>query len=258
MPKAEEFLATAQPAPEAYLMDGVPSSVTMQSWSYINTSGKYHNETNPVLQAIQFGQMIEDALEDGNLDENLIGPNGIGKFETLAIDGVGSLTMPPHLAFGKPATLKDTSGNAVAVILTAQKTRPKGMFSSAVNVYGVKPQFAGQQMAPGVTNGYLWASVKRAPFTKTVKVFNGKNEQIGTGYWYGGWRLNKNKFETMSKQGLMLSTPNATDKEKTEIQCAPGVDTAFAICLSAALQIANDELMLERRGNDDDHGPGGD
>ena len=28
-------------------------------------------------------------------------------------------------------------------------------------------------------------------------------------------------------------------------------------CLSAALQIANDELMLERRGNDDDHGPGG-
>ena len=65
-------------------------------------------------------------MEDGNLDENLIGPNGIGKFETLAIDGVGSLTMPPHLAFGKPATLKDTSGNAVAVILTAQKTRPEG------------------------------------------------------------------------------------------------------------------------------------
>ena len=59
MPKAEEVLRHRAARPEAYLMDGVPSSVTMQSWSYINTSGKYHNETNPVLQAIQFGQMIK-------------------------------------------------------------------------------------------------------------------------------------------------------------------------------------------------------
>ena len=57
-------------------------------------------------------------------------------------------------------------------------------------------------------------------------------------------------------RGLVLCGTLATDKKKQDIQCTQGFDVAFAICLVAATQMANDELhqafQENTAGGDDD------
>lgn len=259
LPDAATFLADAQPAPEVYLLDGVSPQIVMNAWSVGNFTQCHHIASSGsllgTLNMLQDKQEdIEDWIDGEDWDVDFQGPvgdEGVGKPETLLIKDtagkkVGTLTMPCHISFGKPAYLRDAGGNVIAMVMTASKTRPLGTRSTAVNVYATKPQFAGQaSMNFGDSQGYLWASVMRKAFTNGVEVSNGKGEKTATGFRFRG-SADKIKLETLDKKGLMLVGPTPTDKKKADLQCAQGVDVALSICIMAAIQIGRDEIFIEK------------
>mmetsp|Transcript_130661 Transcript_130661/g.279375 ORF Transcript_130661/g.279375 Transcript_130661/m.279375 type:complete len:264 (+) Transcript_130661:77-868(+) len=253
VPKAEVFLATAQPPPaEGYLIDGLPSSVKMMGWSFC---GDHHSQ----------GAM-EDFLDWTTSDDPVArpgrrslgaGPGGVGSPEELTIVGMddkplASLVMPKHLSFGVGANLKDSAGNVVALLRTAERKRAQGMFSSAYNILVQRPQFQGQ--APVVQGWYLWASVKRAPFTGTVKILNGQGVELAKGHTYmgyvgGGLGAQRWKCETLAGQGTMLCLPTTEKPKRHHVQCAAGVDVLMQICFMYAAKLANDELYKSPGGD---------
>jgi len=254
VPKVEDFLKNAQPPPSQYLLDKVPTSVTMPPWSFFNDSFKYHappSGSGNALAAIHFATVMEDIMVDGMEDDTQVDDRGLGKWETLPITAktgglkIGSLTMPPHMAFGKPAVLKDHTENVIAYVMTAEKARPMDSNSSTVNVYATQPQFDGQEQS--IEDGYLWASVTRKPFSYTVEVRNGSGVNVGAARMYT-W--NKLKIESTNGEGLLLALPSRADKKMQDVNCATGVDVALQICVQAALQISFDELYKPKEDND--------
>ena len=262
VPKAEAFLANPQPAPPGgYLLDGVPASVVMEAWSIFDHGNRYHVDGG-VLGAVNMFAGAEALLvgDAGNneLRDYAVGAAGVGARETLAItadDGtpIGTLSMPPHMSFGQPAQLRDAAGNIVAVIMTAQTSRPSGFQASAVKVWGVKPQFAGQAptaFADG-SQAYLWAEIKRAGFSNTTTIVDGQGTFVAKCARIRGWN-DRFKIMTPSKTGLAICDTLKTDKKKQQFTCAQGVDVAWTICLVAATQMSSDELHVSR----DEHGRG--
>lgn len=264
MPDASKFLAGPQPSPPGgYLLDGVPASVIMQAWSNFDPGSRYHVDGGMLGAANMFAGF--ESQMDGNtgVDEfrdNAVGPAGVGKRETLPItaaDGtpIGTLSMPPHMSFGQPAQLKDAAGSIVAVMMTAQQSRPSGFQASAVKVWGVKPQFSGQAPTPFTdgTQAYLWAEVRRERFSNSTTVVNGQGMAIAKCDRVRGWN-DRFKVTTASGEGLALCDTLKADKKKHEYTCAQGVDVALTICLVAATQMGRDEIHVSRN----EGGGGGD
>ena len=257
VPKAEEFLAAPQPAPaEGYLVAGWPSSVKMTGWSYCGDAYHHPSEAG-ALGNITYMLEQFDKEENGEPHETAdwnpsgCGKGGCGRPEQLQIFGMndqvlGTLFMPRHLSFGIGAKLVDSAGNVIALLCSAETKRPHGMFSSTYQVLAPRPQFEGQTPVSG--SWYLWASVRRAPFTFSVKIFNGQGAPIGKGHTYFGYAgdgmgAQKWKCETSTKQGLMLSLPTAETPKRHHVQCAEGADVALQVCLMYAAKLAHDELF---------------
>lgn len=257
----EAFLATPQPAPAEGYVKEWPRAVKMTGWSF---NSAHHSPSD--AETI-FNMVGSDDPGGYYHDTRGVGSGGTGEAEELAIcdldnKPLGSLLMPKHLSFGIGAQLKDDAGNVIALLCTAEKKRPHGMFSSAYNVLVARPQYDGQ--APVGGSWYLWAKVKRAPFTNAVKVFNGKDEEVGKGYTYKGSVRSghgnaKWKSETAAGAGLMLSLPMADGgRTRHHVQCAEGVDTAMQILLMYASKLALDELYQPPPQSDDGFGGGDD
>lgn len=206
-----------------------------------------------------------DMSETADWNPNGCGQGGCGKPEQLDIcdaEGkpLGSLLMPRHLSFGIGAKLKDSAGNVLAMLCSAETKRGHGMSSSLYQVLVPRPQFQGQ--APVSGSWYVWAMVKRAPMTNTVQIVNGQGAPIGKGHAYMGYigsnyAKQKWKCENASGQGLTLCVPTAGEKPvRHHLQCAEGVDVAMQVCLMYAAKLANDELYTpppqdDNRGSDD-------
>lgn len=263
LPKADKFLANEQPAPASCLHDGMPTEgVTMQAWSNFDPGNRYHSGGGALgaLQTIQvaFREHVDEdqAWHNGSTLSDAVGDAGVGAPEHLAITAAGAqiatMSMPPHMAFGIAAVLRDSAGKVIALIATAQTTRPSGMSTSSVNVWGIKPIAGQAPTAVGGINGYLWARAERKPFSNTFTIYNAANEPVAKGTPTRGF-ASQYKVESAGGQGLMLASFTAgSNKKSFDIQCAKGVDVALAICWMAALQVGRDELRV-----DASEGPGG-
>ena len=268
-PKAETFLATGQPAPaEGYVIDGMPDLVRMDRWSILHDSNRYHLPTPGMGANSGLGGMLSSAYSvgiavgdyEGDIELNTqtaVGPQGVGKREALRVNGadektLATLIMPPHMSFGIPALVKDAADKTVAIMATNETGRPVGMSASSYSIYVAKPKVAGQAAvqvadeAGAMQAFYLWATVRRAPFTNVVKIFSEAGQRIGKSYLYLGTGA-KFKYETADGVGLMLSLPVQGEKPATrarhEIQVAPGVDIVLSLCVMYAHKLASDELV---------------
>jgi len=265
VPSATEFLATAQPAPaEGYVATGWPQSIKMKGWSNEVHASHAPSEGGAIAEMAQWvsnvqAEQSDDPSETANWISSGCGKGGCGIPETLAIcdlDGqpLGTLKMPRHLSFGIGAQLKDSAGNVLALLCTAENKRPQGFSSSSYQVLVPRPQFQGQ--APVSGSWYVWATIRRAPMTGTVQIANGQGAQIGKGHTYMGyvgWNLGNQKWkcENASGQGLTICTPTKGEKPaRHNVQCAAGVDVALQVCLMYAAKLANDELFRADTTND--------
>ena len=260
MPKAETYLADDQPAPANGYMGPLAAPLTMQAWSNFDPGNKYH-QGGGILGAFEtmsvaFDAHIDDnsAFHTGSDLSDIVGNAGVGNPETLPIKDasgtvIATMSMPPHMAFGIAAALRDPTGNVIAIIATAQNSRPTSWNASSVNVWGAKP-IAGQQPTNvGGMTGYLWARAERAPFSNNFTIYDGANAFVAVGKTIRGWAL-QYKIETPNGQGLMLATfTPGTNKKSFDIQCAKGVDTTLAICMLAAMQVGRDELKVDATTN---------
>ena len=257
LPVAETFLSTPQPSPaEGYLASDWPSRLKMTGWSYC--SGYHHpSEAGSLAMVAHVFEENGELDETANWSSSGCGKGGCGKPEQLQIHDeqerlLATLCMPRHLSFGIGAKLLDAEGNTIALMVSAESKRPHGMFSSSYQVLAPRPYYEGQPSVSG--SWYLWASVKRAPFTFSVKIFDPQGVQISKGYTYMGYAGNgfasqKWKCETMTKHGLMLCLPTNEQPKRHDIQCAEGVDAALQVCLMYAAKLANDELFQPEHRN---------
>ena len=70
---------------------------------------------------------------------------------------------------------------------------------------------------------------------------------FATGSPIRGWAWQYKFTSAADKQGLMLATfVSGSNKKTFKINCAKGVDVAFAICMMAAMQVGHDELTRRR------------
>ena len=246
-----------------------------------------------------------------------VGNNGTGPPETLAITAGGAniamLSMPPHMAFGIAAVLRDAAGQVIAIIATAETQRPSGWSKQhTVQIWGTKPIAGKSAVTVGGVPCYLWGSAEGKRLSNHWTFFKASEGGSSTVYAKGSpingsaWQY---KFETAggdgppAGQGLMLasarhgmleppSEPGAfataplvcalaqrsemltpsphvistaacaaftpgSNKKQFDIQCAEGVDTAFALCMMAAMQLGKDELKVDPSQSTTD-GPGDD
>ena len=268
-PNPEVFLKDEQPAPaNGYLHDSMPTEgLTMQAWSNFDPGNRYHSQSGALgaLQTISVAmdQHGEDsAFYDGSTMADAVGNAGTGPPETLAITAAGAqiatMSMPPHMSFGIASVLRDSAGQVIALIATAQTERPSGFSTSSVNVWGTKPIAGQEPTAVGGTDCYLWARAQRKPMSNSFKFYNAANEQVASGAPISGWAW-QYKIMAVGGQGLMLATFTAgSDKKSFDIQCAKGVDVALAICMMAAMQVGHDELRVEPSQGTGDGGFGDD
>ena len=276
-PKAAEFLTDEQPAPpNGYLHDGMPAEgLTVPVWSNKHDD-MYHKGTRGAIE----NDTVTYAYGDGWVTiKTCLGNEGDtsdGQPETLpiAVSGaqIATLSMPPHMAFGIAAVLRDSKGGVIAVVATAQKERPSGSNSTTINIWGTKSiPGAAPANVGGITGLYLWGKAERKGgsaslwgsniFTISRAASGGAMSVFAKGSPINGFQYWQYKFETPGGQGLMLATFTPGTKRTLEkvfdIQCAKGVDAAFAICMMAAMQLGKDELIVEAR-NAGGPGSGGD
>ena len=253
-PKAEVYLANKQPAPaNGYLHEMPTDGLTMQAWSNFDPGPRW-TAGSGALGALTTMSVAVDQFENGHLGGGSsmgdgVGHGGVGKAEALAITAsgaqIGTMYMPPHMAFGIAGCLRDAAGQTIAVIATKQSQRPRGMSSSSVNVWGAKPIAGQAATAIGGIAGYLWARAERKPFSNTFTIYDAADQPIAKGIPIRGW-AEQYKFETMGGQGLMLATfTPGSNKKSFDIQVAKGVDVTLAICMMAAMQIGKDELHVD-------------
>lgn len=267
VPKAEEFLANEQPQPpNGYLYDGMPTEgLTMQAWSNFDPGNKYHGHSGALgglqMLSVAIDQHGDDSASyTGSTLSDVVGNGGYGAPETLPITASGTqvatIYMPPHMAFGIAAALKDSAGQVIAVIATAQSQRPSGISTSSINVWGTKPIAGQAPTAVGGIDGFLWARAERKPMSNDFTIYNASNQQIAKGVPIRGF-ARQYKLMAPSGQGIMLATFTAgTSKKSFDINCAKGVDVSLAICMMAAMQLGHDELRVEP--SRDGGGGGGD
>lgn len=268
VPKADVFLANEQPPPsQGYLHDAMPSEgLTIPTWHF--EPGKHYHSGGGVFGGLQtlgvlFDQHVDDnhAFYNGSTLEDVVGNGGTGEAFALPITASGAtvatMKMPPHMAFGIPVVLRDTSGQVIAIIATAQTSRPSPMSKTTINVYGTKP-IAGQ--APTVLGGanvYLWARADRKGFSNNKFTFyDAANQEIAKGESIRGFQL-QYKIMASNGDGLMLASFAPGSGKKTfDLQVAKGVDATLAICMLGAMQLGADELKVDpdtgTGGNDDD------
>jgi hypothetical protein len=253
-PSPEDFLVAQPPATEL-LLPGMSRDMLMNQWSI-----QIHNATDS--------------------------PAGRGPSEQLNIHDAATnaplarLIMPPHCSFGVGAYMTDASGAVVAWLRSASDTRPYGFQSSSYCIFSPKPQVPGQQPALVIdaaagTQGYLWATLTRKPFTKTVTVTNSAGQLM----WHGCVAMCPGPGHTgmqtflwsmMNKQGPgimhMSKTDGRTDlppaaathkayviKNLWAVRVADGVDAALALCVWAASRLTLDELVGHGQVSGDSH-----
>jgi len=267
-PDPAVFLANEQPVPpDGYLHDAMQTEgLAMGAWSNFDPGRKYHAHSGALglLQMVSIaGEQHGDnsAFYTGSTVGDAVGPAGVGQSETLPITASGSqiatMTMPPHMSFGIASVLRDSAGQVIALIATAQKERPTGMSTSSINIWATKPIPGQAPIDIGGIKGYLWARAERRAMSNSFKIYDAANQLIATGSPISGfaWQY---KFVTPDGKGLMLATFAAGSNKKIfDIRCAKNVDASFAICMMAAMQVGHDELRVEpSRGGDG--GGGGD
>mmetsp|Transcript_35145 Transcript_35145/g.106214 ORF Transcript_35145/g.106214 Transcript_35145/m.106214 type:complete len:257 (-) Transcript_35145:167-937(-) len=241
LPTTEVFLATAQQKPpEGYLVEDWPTDVKMTGWSLC----REHHAVSAAWDEIQ------GCVPAGTY----VGLSGVGQREELAICDLddrplGSLRMPKHLSFGAAAILADPAGDPIAMLRTAQKQRPQPFSESSYNVYALRPQFEGQAEAPVAPGWFLWASVKRSPFSATLQVTDGRGARTGQGVLYRtswgkvvGHGAMQWRSANARGQGVMLCLPTKETPKRHHLRCAPGADVALQVCLMYAANLAFDEL----------------
>ena len=265
IPKAETFLANEQPAPpNGCLHEGMPTEgLTMQAWSNFDPGNHYHQPGGVLGALTTVSVALEEHGDDsasysGSTLSDVVGNEGVGKPETLNItaggQAIATMSMPRHMSFGTPCVLRDAAGNVIAVIATAQTTRPQSMSTSSVNVWGIKA-IAGQ--APtnvaGI-DGYLWARAERRAFSNAFTIYDASNQHFATGAPIRGWAW-QYKFTAPNGDGLMIASFTAGSKKKSfDINVAKGVDVSLAICMMAAMQAGHDELQVDPSSGGDSGG----
>ena len=160
LPKAEVFLSVAQPAPaEGFVAANWPRSIKMKGWS--NCLHAYHNPTEGGTMGVighvisnLNAEMSDDIADTPDWNPNGCGQGGCGKPEELEIcdeagQPLGSLLMPRHLSFAVGAKLKDSAGNVLALLCSAESKRPHGISSSGYHVLVPRPQSQGQSPVSG-------------------------------------------------------------------------------------------------------------
>lgn len=257
MPAADTYLAMEQPVPpNGYLHAAMPTEgLTIQAWSNFDPGNKFH-AGGGILGGMEMLQVAVDehgdnsAFYTGSTLSDVVGNGGVGKPETLPITASGTqiatMTMPPHMAFGIAAGLYDAAGKVIAIIATAQTSRPTGNSKSSVNVWGATPIAGQTPTAIGGISGYLWARAERKAFSNTFTIYDAANQVVALGKTISGFAL-QYKIETPAGQGLMLATfTPGSNKKSFDIQCAKGVDVTLAICMMAAMQVGRDELKVDK------------
>jgi hypothetical protein len=201
VPKAEAFLTNEQPAPpNGYLHDGVPTEdLTIQAWSNFDPGNRYHAQSGALGALQTIGLAMEQHGDNsssytGSTLEDAVGSGGVGSPETLTIAASGAqiatLSMPPHMAFGIAAVLRDLKGGVIAIIATAQRERPSGFSPSSVNIWGTKPIPGQPPTDIGGIAGYLWGKAERGRMSNTFTisraisgcVFSPRGHQSGGGH----------------------------------------------------------------------------
>jgi len=251
-PSPEEFLV-AQPAATELLLPGMPRDMLMNQWSI---QIRYPTD-NPAGKGPSEQLNIHDAATNAPL---------------------ARLTMPPHCSFGVGAFMTDASGAVVAWLRSASDTRPNGFESSSYRIFSPKPQVPGQQplvIDAAGTQGYLWATLTRKPFTKTVTVTNSAGQLMWSGRVTmcpgpGQTGMQTTLWSMMNTQGPGIVHMSKADsrpdmppaaashaayaiKNLWAVRVADGVDAALALCVWAASRLALDELVGHGQVSGDSH-----
>ena len=157
-------------------------------------------------------RVVRSTLQDA------VGYGGVGEPEKLPISvggaTIATMTMPPHMAFGIAACLRDPAGQVIAIIATASTQRPSGWGASSVNVYGTKPIAGQAPVDVGGITGYLWARSERKGFSNNSTIYDGANKVIAQGATIRGWAL-QYKLMNPAGQGIMLATFTPNSNKKT-------------------------------------------
>ena len=94
-------------------------------------------------------------------------------------DSLMLIQMPPCRSLCIGAIVTDIHGASIAWLRSAHTQHQYGSSSSSYLIYGNKPRYEGQNRSG---NGFLWATVTRAPFSNVRSVTNANQKQIFTGW----------------------------------------------------------------------------
>jgi hypothetical protein len=189
---------------------------------------------------------------------------GVGEPTTISVinsDGgqkLATIEMPPRRSFGIGATVTDAAGNPVGWLRSAETQRAQGMNRSSYYVFASRPQIQGQQpsaLDTAGTQGYMWATVTRAPFTSKVTVTNASGANVYDGRTVMG-------FDTSGMQTFLLSSSpdgngvmHMSKMESTRhpavhrIRTAQGGDPLLFLLIKFAAEMADNELYQNSNNN---------
>ena len=239
-PTPEEFL-TPQPAAPSPFMADVPRQLLMNLWPM---------NGGPTALNVQRGG-------DGAL--------------------LLTFAMPKRNAFGVGAQAADAQGNVVAWFRTAESSRPHGINSSSYRLFCNRPAMANQQptQIDTVTQGYLWATATRAPFTNNIQIYDAAGcapappclcfHRSGLEPRRGSNLILTYKlcmgFDTSGMQTRLVEVPGgggclhaskaATSPPSWDIRLAEGVDGVFAMLVWQLSELARDEVREEHGSHHD-------
>lgn len=223
-PTAEEYLAQAVATPCADpLLPGMPNAMSCDRWPFILSS-------------------VNDNCGVGE-------PTTISVINSANQQALATIEMPPRRSFGIGATVTDAAGNPFGWLRSAESQRAQGMNPSSYYVFASRPQIQGQQpsaLDTAGTQGYMWATVTRAPFTSKVTVTNASGANVYDGRTVMG-------FDTSGMQTFLLSSsPDGNgvlhmSKVKTKppvhsIRAAQGGDPLLFLLIKFAAEMADNEL----------------
>ena len=184
-------------------------------------------------------------------------PAGVGPPVTITVTGAGQaealalLHLPPRRSFGIGARMTDAAGTPVAWLRSPHAERKHGSSSSSYCIYAARPQAAmAGQAATAIdtqgTQGFLWATVTRKPFSNKHTVTDANGQHVYTGRRVMGFDTKGMQtwlLETAQGQGCAhVSRQKGSSPPLHDICVAKGADPAFALCVMYAATLATEEL----------------
>ena len=193
-----------------------------------------------------------------------------------------TFTMPKRNSFGVGAQAADAQGTVVAWFRTAENSRPHGIRSSSYRLFCNRPAMANQQptqIDTAGTQGYLWATATRAPFTNNQQIYDAAGcapapmASSAAPLCFSPLRLECRGsnliltyklcmgFDTSGMQTRLVEVPGGggclhaskapTSPPSWDIRLADGVDGVFAMLVWQLSELAADEVYQEHGAHHD-------